>query len=289
MSVIIPNYVVGRQNCLDVSSMYALCCRNTCDDLMTDLEHRLGSSTATYERLSEILAVLPSQTSPVPRTLPTSLLSRFREVEELHGGLIPIHGRLFAQLMHHAFPLECPYPHETAVNPQTHDEWIKDPEERNGVEISEKEMQAYVDNDTCAIGWEGKVECAQENVDLPWSMTEELLSSPVVVPSQHYAPQPLPLAGVALVALGVFVLFTVHLARRGHLIDTAQSRIFQALSSKWLPPLMMLIVVYLAYCADLLDGSVCSCGAVFVIILNVVGHLKKGRDRALPFHAKGSL
>merc|ERR1712203_151284 len=27
-----------------------------------------------------------------------------------HGGHVPIHGRLFAQWMHFAFPLECPYP-----------------------------------------------------------------------------------------------------------------------------------------------------------------------------------
>ena len=33
------------------------------------------------------------------------------QVASHHGGKVPLHGRLFAQWLHHAFPRECPYPH----------------------------------------------------------------------------------------------------------------------------------------------------------------------------------
>merc|ERR1712048_1223009 len=29
------------------------------------------------------------------------------------GGLVPLHGRLFAQWLHYAFPRECPFPHRS--------------------------------------------------------------------------------------------------------------------------------------------------------------------------------
>ena len=88
-----------------------------------------------------------------PRALSQALQTRLREVANLHGGRVPIHGRLFAQWMHHAFPREllggifvvcrqekegiprggtamirprCPYPHEFGTtSPQTPDEWMK--------------------------------------------------------------------------------------------------------------------------------------------------------------------
>ena len=32
---------------------------------------------------------------------------------DLQDGLVPIHGRLFAQWLHYVFPRECPFPHKT--------------------------------------------------------------------------------------------------------------------------------------------------------------------------------
>jgi len=45
-----------------------------------------------------------------PRHLPSQLEDKLYEVAARHGGRVPLHGRLFAQWMHFAFPLECPYP-----------------------------------------------------------------------------------------------------------------------------------------------------------------------------------
>merc|ERR1712039_599952 len=46
-----------------------------------------------------------------PRTLPAGLVSKLHGIAAKHKGVVPIHGRLFAQWLHFAFPLECPYPH----------------------------------------------------------------------------------------------------------------------------------------------------------------------------------
>merc|ERR1719360_116133 len=43
---------------------------------------------------------------------------------------------------------------------------------------SEEEMKRHVDNDVCAINWEGNPECGEEMTDLPWNPVEELLTMP---------------------------------------------------------------------------------------------------------------
>merc|ERR1712087_285833 len=35
------------------------------------------------------------------------------QIASAHGGSVPLHGRLFAQWLHYAFPRECPFPHKT--------------------------------------------------------------------------------------------------------------------------------------------------------------------------------
>merc|ERR1719401_708419 len=54
---------------------------------------------------------MPSSTVPADRELHPILVARLEEIAKHHGGRVPLHGRLFAQWMHHAYPRECPYPH----------------------------------------------------------------------------------------------------------------------------------------------------------------------------------
>merc|ERR1719510_1026378 len=48
-----------------------------------------------------------------PRPLSASLVAKLSGVAAHSGGTVPLHGRLFAQWLHFAFPHECPYPHVT--------------------------------------------------------------------------------------------------------------------------------------------------------------------------------
>eukprot|EP00421_Protoceratium_reticulatum_P011090 CAMPEP_0168403962 /NCGR_PEP_ID=MMETSP0228-20121227/24396_1 /TAXON_ID=133427 /ORGANISM="Protoceratium reticulatum, Strain CCCM 535 (=CCMP 1889)" /LENGTH=476 /DNA_ID=CAMNT_0008417575 /DNA_START=52 /DNA_END=1480 /DNA_ORIENTATION=+ len=98
--VIIPNYINGQSNCLGSSAFYRVCCIDECEQMLGQLEQQLGRPTASPE---EIMAAA---------------------LADLHGGMVPLHGRLFAQWLHLAYPRECPYPHVTGTfRSQAEKEW----------------------------------------------------------------------------------------------------------------------------------------------------------------------
>jgi len=160
-TVIVSNYVSSRHNCMMASNFYSVCCANKCEDLMGSIESKIGAPRADPYQIGEIVMSLPSDTVETPRTLSSTLLRRLNDVSASNGGQVPIHGRLFAQWMHHAYPRECPYPHDTAMNPQTPNEWMKG-SELNETIASEEEMQNLVDSEKCSPD----DFC---EADLPWS------------------------------------------------------------------------------------------------------------------------
>jgi len=184
--VIVTNYMMARPNCLEASGLYAVCCRNECEEIMGHLEGEIKSSTAEPKRVAELVSRLPSETVNAPRELSPALLARLEQVAASNGGQVPLHGRLFAQWMHHAYPRECPYPHESGtVSPQTPDEWMKATGASDS-SASREEMRQQVESDVCAIDENGKPKGkgCDEAEDLPWSEAEELL----VQPSQEDMP-----------------------------------------------------------------------------------------------------
>merc|ERR1719203_634391 len=109
--VIIPNYVNSPSNCLAGSKYYSVCCINECEELLDSLEHRFQTPAVAPQDLLDAVSSLPSSTVPAGRELHPILVARLDEIAKHHGGQVPLHGRLFAQWMHHAYPRECPYPH----------------------------------------------------------------------------------------------------------------------------------------------------------------------------------
>jgi len=175
-SLITANYITSRPNCLDASNVYTLCCSNPCEDMMVHLEGKIGQATAPPEKIATLVSELSSDTVQAPRELSPALLQRLSEVATLHGGEVPLHGRLFAQWMHHAYPRECPFPHETgSVSPQTAEEWTR--ESGSSSQTSEEERLKLVERDVCLVGADGHIDCGEESAELPWSVAEELLSS----------------------------------------------------------------------------------------------------------------
>merc|ERR1719311_1552987 len=101
-----------------------------------------------------------------PRELPPSLIARLDEIAAEHSGTVPLHGRLFAQWLHHAFPRECPYPHLSGTtNPLNPDEWEAAGEETTATEA---EMQLHID---IALNRTGQQD--PEVALLPWSPEKE--------------------------------------------------------------------------------------------------------------------
>jgi len=115
LRVIIPNYVNGPSNCIASSAYYGVCCIDECEALLGHLERQVGAPSASPEKLASLVAGLPSSSVPGNRTLAPGLIRRLGEVAERHGGQVPLHGRLFGQWLHHAYPRECPFPHTSGT------------------------------------------------------------------------------------------------------------------------------------------------------------------------------
>jgi hypothetical protein len=178
-SVIIVNYLTSPSNCIASSSFYSVCCMDECEGLLGHLERDIAAPEATPARIAKLISELSSSSIVAPRKLSQALLERLGEIAATHGGTVPLHGRLFAQWMHHAFPRECPYPHLSgSTSPQTPDEWL----ESTGAEstATEQEMQAHVDKAANLQPQDGASDST-----LPWSHEEELLVTRPVVQSDR--------------------------------------------------------------------------------------------------------
>merc|ERR1712048_1224688 len=169
--VIVPNYIASPGNCITTLGQYSVCCTSECEPLLASMERDIQSPEAEPERIVELVSALLSGTGQPPKNLSAPLLYRLDEIAANHGGTVPLHGRLFAQWMHHAFPRECPYPHEAGTtNPQTPDEWMMGVSESSrSASLSPAEMQRVVDNFVnSGVAYEQP---------MPWSSKEELLIS----------------------------------------------------------------------------------------------------------------
>jgi len=172
--VIIPNYVASRTNCLDVSDFYVICCRNECDRLLATIENKLPMGNP--RRILELVASLSTKTVEGPRTLPATLVRRLNFIADTNEGLVPFHGRLFAQWMHHAFPRECPYPQLSVdVATMAPDEWLH-ATGHESVEQTNEEMQVIVDSDSSIlpVGENAREQHDLAENDLPWDEVEEV-------------------------------------------------------------------------------------------------------------------
>merc|ERR1719189_2855409 len=111
---------------------------------MSQLEIEVASPTASPTRIAEVVGMLHSDTVEAPRNLPASLLSRLSEIADHHDGQVPLHGRLFAQWMHHAFPLECPYPHTAGTTTALTPGEYMDASGTDDIAAPEHERQRYM-------------------------------------------------------------------------------------------------------------------------------------------------
>merc|ERR1719453_1529012 len=97
-----------------------------CEDILRHLENDIKGPEARPARITALVSKLPSSTVPAPRVLSASLLDRLNAIADTHNGVIPLHGRLFAQWMHLAYPRECPYPHLAGTTaPQAAFAWME--------------------------------------------------------------------------------------------------------------------------------------------------------------------
>jgi len=111
--VLISNYMLGPANCYKTVTFHTFCCLNECDEVLTEVERAVGGPSATPDVLLPLLGNLTTNSMIDPRPLPASLVAKLSGIAAHNGGAVPLHGRLFTQWLHFAFPHECPYPHVT--------------------------------------------------------------------------------------------------------------------------------------------------------------------------------
>jgi len=175
LQVIIPNYINSKSNCVDSSKYYSVCCLNECDALLGRLEREIGSPGARPSDIAPLVAAMASATVPGNRTLPATLLRRLEEVAEGNDGLVPLHGRLFAQWMHHAYPRECPFPHLAGTtSPLRVEDWAAEP--GNQVVASHAEMREHAEAPRPQQGQQADGEADDEGECAPWMEEEEILA-----------------------------------------------------------------------------------------------------------------
>jgi len=124
--VIIPNYIYGPSNCGAASSYYSVCCLDECEGILGRLEQLISAPDASPSAILSMVPMIASSTMPSSRTLSPWLHQRLDEVAKHHGGLVPLHGRLFAQWLHYAYPRECAFPHAAGtIDPMHPQEYMR--------------------------------------------------------------------------------------------------------------------------------------------------------------------
>merc|ERR1719203_370711 len=200
--MIIPNYINSPSNCVAGSKYYSVCCINECEDLVDSLEHCFQAPAVSPRDVIDAVSSLPSSTVPASRELHPILINRLQDIAMHHGGRVPLHGRLFAQWMHHAYPRECPYPHMSGtVRAQRIDEFQK--QSQQSPDFSMQQIPDIVEKHRAAqaqsvVG--GSNECTT------WSHLVELYVSGPASESSGFSRRFRPLAYLGVVAAVASVL-----------------------------------------------------------------------------------
>jgi len=186
--MIIPNYIISPSNCLAGSKYYSVCCINECEDLLDKIQHHFKAPVAYPSNLAAAISSLASSTVPASRSLQPILVSRLEEIAKHHGGVVPLHGRLFMQWMHHAYPRECPYPHLAGTTkPQRTREYIKE-FNRSATHKKEDLAQEIQELEALMASEEGAASPIDSDECTEWSAAEELYVSGALAAYQKDRP-----------------------------------------------------------------------------------------------------
>jgi len=175
--VIITNYMQAASNCIVSAPHYRVCCMNECEDILDEVE---AVVKAPLGNPSTILAVLENHTISLDdKTMKMSDPLR-KQLEDIAaaspGGKVPLHGRLFAQWLHYAFPQECPFPHKSgatvALTPNEFgDQYLSSEDEMlKHASLKTGEAPADMDDSDMFAAWSHEEELLSDHTHLhaPW-------------------------------------------------------------------------------------------------------------------------
>lgn len=167
-ALVIPNYLGSPGRCMPFSSYFSVCCPDDCEHVLGSIEEQIAEPSAEAKRIADVVSNTPSDTQVAPRNLSATLVARLEGIAERHHGRVPLHGRLFMQWLHHAYPRECPFPHESGtVTPVTQDEWLMMHEDIDDVDATAAEKKMHASS---------QVQDLDSLEPLPWTDVEELVA-----------------------------------------------------------------------------------------------------------------
>jgi hypothetical protein len=165
--IVIPNYISSKSRCLPFSGYYSVCCPDECQSLLGSMERKFSAPTASSEMIMEVVSTTVSASMLAPANISDQLVARLRSIASLHGGAIPLHGRLFMQWMHHVFPVECPFPHISGtVKAVSQDEWLMMHEDIEDAMATDADKKRFIEESSGA---------SPDIDELPWIDVEELV------------------------------------------------------------------------------------------------------------------
>merc|ERR1719188_1231204 len=163
---------------------------------MLQLETQLAKPNVAPAVVALAVSGLASDTVEAPRNLSTVLMNRLNAIASQHHGRVPLHGRLFAQWMHHVYPRECQYPHVAGtVNHKNVFEWV-DEKGIQALSASKQEIEHYTSNATTpdteipgaamqpSLGVGSAIGAPGQARTLMWTTEEELVVSTTVPPQR---------------------------------------------------------------------------------------------------------
>jgi len=219
LRVIIPNYISGPSNCVASSAYYSVCCLDECEGILGRLEQLVSAPQAPASTILSLVPMISSATMPSNRTLSPWLHHRLDEIAQHHGGLVPLHGRLFAQWLHYAYPRECTFPHAAGtIDPQRPEDLIiAGHATENDISANETVMkQVVADAAPVKHRVPGSETLASEESAM-WSMHEELVVwRPANEPVGHWWFSTHPMKSVSgrmLAMLGAVLSLSIVLVR----------------------------------------------------------------------------
>jgi hypothetical protein len=171
-SLMIANYITSEANCIASSGFYKVCCKNECEGLLGHLEKAIGHYEAKPKVISDIITELHFSTASGAHKVSANLRQRLDDIAANHNGMVPLHGRLFGQWMHHVYPRECPYPRYTGnADSELPDEYVD--ATSADARASKEEMLTLVEAGDNGKKNQAKYDLPVEEV-MPWSEEEEM-------------------------------------------------------------------------------------------------------------------
>merc|ERR1719356_2202261 len=170
--VIVPNYMQAASNCVVTRSHYLVCCMVECERILGQVEAAVGAPTATPDQLLQVVEGI-ADGDDEPAHLDAAMRAQLQRVARMHGGHVPLHGRLFAQWLHYAFPRDCAFPHKAGETAALTPAQFGDASIVSAEEVSRHVAEDIVQRDLAGAN----LTVDQGDFMTQWSEEEELLGN----------------------------------------------------------------------------------------------------------------